>query len=51
MLTELKKALEERDLAWEKYRKEYDKVLMILKIKYLRFFLIKINILKYMTNL
>lgn len=27
MLTELKKALEERDLAWKKYRQEYDKVL------------------------
>jgi hypothetical protein len=27
MLTELKKALEERDLAWKKYRQEYDKIL------------------------
>ncbi len=27
MLTELKKAIEERDLAWKKYRQEYDKVL------------------------
>lgn len=33
MLTELKKALEERDLAWEKYRKEYDKVLNNFKNK------------------
>ena len=27
MLTELEKALKERDLAWKKYRQEYDKVL------------------------
>lgn len=33
MLIELKKALEERDLAWEKYRKEYDKVLNDFKNK------------------
>lgn len=33
MLTELKKALEERDLAWEKYRKEYDKILNDFKNK------------------
>lgn len=33
MLTELKKALEERDLAWEKYRKKYDKVLNDFKNK------------------
>lgn len=33
MLIELKKAIEERDLAWEKYRKEYDKVLNDFKNK------------------
>lgn len=33
MLTELKKALEERDLAWEKYRKEYKKTLNDFKNK------------------
>lgn len=33
MLSELKKALEERDSAWEKYRKEYDKVLDDFKNK------------------
>jgi hypothetical protein len=27
VLSELKKALEERDLAWKKYRQEYDKIL------------------------
>lgn len=36
MLTELKKAIEERDLAWEKYRKEYDKVLNVFKNKILK---------------
>lgn len=51
MLTELEKALKERDLAWKKYRQEYKKVLNDFKIKYLKFFLIKINILKYMINL
>ena len=33
MLTELKKTIEERNLAWEKYRKEYDKVLNDFKNK------------------
>lgn len=33
MLTELKKAIEERDLAWKKYRQEYDKVLNDFKNK------------------
>lgn len=33
MLIELKKAIEERDLAWEKYRKEYNKVLETFKNK------------------
>lgn len=33
MLTELEKALKERDLAWKKYRQEYDKVLNDFKNK------------------
>jgi hypothetical protein len=33
MLTELKKALEKRDLAWKKSRQEYDKVLNDFKNK------------------
>ena len=33
MLTELRKAIEERDLAWKKYRQEYDKVLNDFKDK------------------